>query len=187
MGSGSSSSDNLSSHLEKASKYWEKFCWWELPIHIIRASSKINNLNGSSSHNSLKSSPSVPLENRQSSSTSLQDDKIDKNLELLKEFKYATEVRGQEVDGKPLIIYICKFKNCNKEFSRTWNILDHARMHKGIKPFECKHCSKKFTQKGNLRKHLKTHTLPDVEDRKRYKCEFWDSSYTERYNYKVCA
>ena len=43
----------------------------------------------------------------------------------------------------------------------------------------------KFTQKGNLKKHLKTHMMPDVESRKRYKCEFWASSYTERYNYKV--
>lgn len=112
--------------------------------------------------------------------------KNDKNLVMLKDYEYITENRGVDEQGKPVIAYICKHKNCNKEFNRTWNILDHARMHKGVKPFSCDHCSKRFTQKGNLKKHVKTHLLPDVESRKRYQCEFCESSYTERYNYKVC-
>lgn len=111
--------------------------------------------------------------------------KSDMNLELLKEYEYATEEREQEGEDKPITIYICKHKNCNKEFTRTWNILDHARMHKGVKPYKCNFWMKQFTQKGNLRKHLKTHVMPNLEQRKRYKCEFCDSSYTERYNYKV--
>ena len=62
--------------------------------------------------------------------------KNDINLELLKEFEYDTEVRDVEGEEEPQTIYICKFNDCNKEFTRTWNILDHARMHKGIKPYK---------------------------------------------------
>ena len=111
--------------------------------------------------------------------------KSDKNLELLKNFEYITETRTDETIGKDVIIYIWKHDGCNKEFTRTWNILDHARVHMGVKPFTCNFCFKGFTQKGNLKKHLKTHTLPNVENRKRYYCEACGSSYTERYNFKV--
>ena len=111
--------------------------------------------------------------------------KSDINLELLRKFEYETVLRNVDGEDKPQTIYICKFDNCNKEFTRTWNILDHARMHKGVKPFSCDFCLKQFTQKGNLRKHLKTHLIPSINQRKRYKCEYCDSSYTERYNYKV--
>lgn len=111
--------------------------------------------------------------------------KSDMNLELLKDFEYITEERTNEADGKPSTVYICRYNNCNKEFTRTWNILDHARMHKGVKPFHCNFCNKGFTQKGNLKKHVKTHLVPDVEGRKRYRCDVCGSSYTERYNYKV--
>lgn len=37
--------------------------------------------------------------------------KSDANLELLKDFEYDTEIRGTELDGKPLMIYICRFGN----------------------------------------------------------------------------
>lgn len=113
--------------------------------------------------------------------------KSDVNLELLKEYEYTTETRQEEGEDEPITVYICKYNNCNKEFTRTWNILDHARMHKGVKPYSCKYCFKSFTQKGNLKKHLKTHLLPNIESRKRYKCDLCGSSYTERYNYKVSA
>ena len=61
--------------------------------------------------------------------------KSDYNLELLQNFEYSTEVRTDDADGKEVAIYICKYNNCNKEFTRTWNILDHARVHMGVKPF----------------------------------------------------
>ena len=111
--------------------------------------------------------------------------KSDLNLEMLKDFPFSIEVRKNGVGSDPLTVYICQFEGWNKEFTRTWNILDHARVHTGVKPFECEVWGKKFTQKGNLRKHTKTHTIPDVENRKRYRCEICSSSYTERYNYKV--
>ena len=88
-------------------------------------------------------------------------------------------------DGTITVIYVCKFEECNKKFTRTWNFLDHARTHKGIKPYKCQWCVKRFTQKGNLKKHLKQHLEPTLEERKKYKCRYCSSRYTEKYNYNV--
>lgn len=107
------------------------------------------------------------------------------NLELLKEFAYETiDVKNPE-DGTLSTIYRCKAEGCDKEFGRTWNMLDHARTHKGVKPFQCKWCPRSFTQKGNLKKHLKQHLEPTLNQRKKFKCQFCSSRYTEKYNYNV--
>lgn len=106
-------------------------------------------------------------------------------LEMLKEYDFVSEFRSNPKTGKFFIVYICKHDDCNKEFLRTWNLLDHARMHRGIKPYECEVCSKKFTQKWNLKKHIEKHNNPSVQSRRKFQCKIWDSKFTERYNYKV--
>lgn len=108
-----------------------------------------------------------------------------KNLTDLKNFPYKYEYRRNDKNGKMIVVYICKHSNCNKEFMRTWNLLDHARMHQGVRPFVCQFWNKSFTQKGNMRKHLLQHYQPDLTQRRRYKCQHCSSSFTERYNYKV--
>mmetsp|Transcript_15924 Transcript_15924/g.18459 ORF Transcript_15924/g.18459 Transcript_15924/m.18459 type:complete len:199 (-) Transcript_15924:72-668(-) len=109
--------------------------------------------------------------------------KNDINLQLLKDYEYSTEVRTTST-GRKQTVYVCIEEGCAKEFLRTCNLLDHVRMHKGIKPNMCEYCGKGFTQRSNLRKHLKVHQKPELEERKRYKCRYCESSYTERYNYK---
>lgn len=96
--------------------------------------------------------------------------KNDINLQLLKGFKYETDTRRTPT-GRPQTVYICGHEDCRKEFLRTCNLLDHMRMHEGIKPNNCEYCGKGFTQKSNLRKHLKVHLAPELQDRKRYTCE----------------
>jgi uncharacterized Zn-finger protein len=80
---------------------------------------------------------------------------------------YTTE-KKKDSNGKDALIYVCSVPNCGKEFMRTNNIIDHLRMHAGIKPFSCKFCFKSFTQKSNMKKHMKTHIMPALEQRKRY-------------------
>lgn len=70
----------------------------------------------------------------------------------------------------------------NKQFNKTWNIVDHLRMHEGIRPYRCHLWEKLFTQKGNLQKHLRQHVTSDVNQRKKYSWDEWGKSYTERYN-----
>lgn len=109
--------------------------------------------------------------------------KNDINLQILKQFEYDTELRTTPT-GRPQTIYLCKIEGWRKEFLRTWNLLDHMRMHSGIKPNMWDFWGKGFTQKSNLRKHLKIHVAPELEQRKRYTCNECGSKYTERYNFK---
>ena len=44
-----------------------------------------------------------------------------------------------DYDGSIITIYVCQHGICNKTFTRSWNFLDHARTHKGIKPYKCHH------------------------------------------------
>ena len=109
-----------------------------------------------------------------------------KYLSELQGFDYIVEERADEKDGKPSVVYICKHEGtCNQEFQRSWNLLDHVRMHYNIRPFVCQFCDFKFTQKGNLNKHMLKHLVPDIKDRKKFKCELCDKSYTKRSNYTV--
>ena len=52
-------------------------------------------------------------------------------------------------------ILIWKYDDWNKLFKKTWNLLDHFKVHTGAKPYRCKVCLRRFAQKGNLIKHCK--------------------------------
>ena len=105
--------------------------------------------------------------------------------EMLKHYQYQKVVEIDDVTHKEKITYICKYNEWNKVFTKTWNLLDHVRMHEGIRPFRCKHCPKSFTQKGNLKKHQIQHTIATLKERKRFKCQVCNKGYTEKYNLEV--
>mmetsp|Transcript_11364 Transcript_11364/g.10031 ORF Transcript_11364/g.10031 Transcript_11364/m.10031 type:complete len:82 (+) Transcript_11364:353-598(+) len=76
-------------------------------------------------------------------------------MNQLQEFDYEVVTRSTPITSKPAFVFICKHEGiCNKEFERSWNLLDHLRMHNGIKPFKCNECRKQFTQKCNMLKHI---------------------------------
>lgn len=80
---------------------------------------------------------------------------------ILKGFKFEYKPCKDAIRNKRIIV--CKYNNCDKEFNKSWNFLDHARMHEGIKPFVCDLCGKSFTQSGNMKKHRKQHLLKQEE------------------------
>ena len=106
------------------------------------------------------------------------------NAKFLKNYQCKVEERRNSKGGLTTF-YICKYQECNKEFTRTWSILDHVRMHEGVRPYVCKFCSRSYTQKGNMIKHMRRHTEPSVDTRRTYLCEFCGRGYTEKYNLKV--
>jgi len=64
-------------------------------------------------------------------------------------------------------------------------LLEHMKSHDSLKPHLCNWCGKRFSQRGNLKKHARQHINPDVNDRKRFKCQYCPKGYTERYNLRV--
>ncbi|CAI2384494.1 unnamed protein product [Moneuplotes crassus] len=101
---------------------------------------------------------------------------------LLKPFKHEKRIETLPDSGRTLMVYICKHGNCNREFTKIWNLVDHSRMHKGIRPYKCNFCSKAFTQKGNLKKHSKQHQHKSLEERRKFQCRICKKRYTEKYN-----
>lgn len=106
------------------------------------------------------------------------------NKILVKGLDYLTEVRIGR-NGRSYTVYKCTKQGCTREFMRTNNLLDHIRMHEGVKPYSCDYCGKSFTQNSNLKKHKKVHLVPQLNDRKQYQCNVCGAKYTERYNYRV--
>lgn len=58
-----------------------------------------------------------------------------RNLEALKNYTYESSFRKDPKTNKMVVVYTCGHEDCKKEFMRTWNLLDHLRMHEGIKPY----------------------------------------------------
>lgn len=79
-------------------------------------------------------------------------------LERLKAHPCTTEHQYNPITKRMNKIITCNYPNCGKKFTKTWNILDHFKVHTGDKPYKCQNCSKAFSQKGNLTKHLKLHS-----------------------------
>ena len=108
-------------------------------------------------------------------------------LRQLVGYKYETVTYYDVSREREITEYKCGYEECGKMLQKPWNLLDHVRMHEGVKPYLCQWCGKGFTQKGNLKKHARQHVNPDVNDRKRYSCRFCGKGYTERYNLKVIS
>ena len=80
-------------------------------------------------------------------------------------------------------VLICKYDSCNKEFIKTWNIVDHFRTHTKESPFIWRYWNKEFTQRGNLKKHLEKHKEEDKKEK--YQCNKCSNSYSSIYNLEV--
>jgi uncharacterized Zn-finger protein len=53
-------------------------------------------------------------------------------------------------------LFSCPFPDCEKVFTRRYNLTSHLRVHSGDRPFACPHCEVSFCRKHDLTRHIKS-------------------------------
>ena len=56
------------------------------------------------------------------------------NYKVLEGHEYEIK-ENPDPNAKQPRIYICKYDNCNKTFSKTWNLVYHFRVHTKLRPY----------------------------------------------------
>lgn len=67
-------------------------------------------------------------------------------------------------------LYICKYDDCNRIFTKTWNLVSHFRIHTNDKPYKWNECDKLFTQRSNLTRHVAIHWQKASKKVKMHRC-----------------
>lgn len=79
--------------------------------------------------------------------------------EIVRGYKHLITYEQTKFQKRTRKIIHWEYENWTKKFQKSWNFINHARMHLGIKPHQCDKWGRRFTQRGNLRKHILRHSL----------------------------
>lgn len=71
------------------------------------------------------------------SDISLKNRVSDEKNDILKEYKCSVTFAPSNTAKRKKRVIHCEYPHCARTFHKTWNFIDHARMHLGIRPFKC--------------------------------------------------
>lgn len=66
---------------------------------------------------------------------------------------------------------------CQKTFKRREHLVQHLKLHQGVRPFKCDQCEKAFNRKEHLLRHRTSHT-----GAKSFKCEHCQKMFSRKDN-----
>lgn len=66
---------------------------------------------------------------------------------------------------------------CQKQFKRREHLVQHMKLHQGVRPFKCDQCEKAFNRKEHLLRHRTSHT-----GAKSFKCEHCQKMFSRKDN-----
>ena len=79
-----------------------------------------------------------------------------KEMRVEGQMYYKKKVLNEETQRLNTVL-ICGEPACRREFNKKCNLIDHLRIHSGLKPHMCPICRKGFKQRAQLYKHKTTH------------------------------
>ncbi|KAI8907763.1 hypothetical protein DFJ77DRAFT_434351, partial [Powellomyces hirtus] len=78
---------------------------------------------------------------------------------------------------RPTKLYSCTYLNCNRQFTRHFNLQTHIKTHdpNRDKPFTCPLCDKSFGRKVDRDRHMNVHTKE-----KTHLCPYCSKTFTRK-------
>lgn len=61
------------------------------------------------------------------------------SVNALESYKYITLYKHNKKTNRTVRYFVCQYESCDKKFNKSWNFIDHMRMHNNEKPYTCVH------------------------------------------------
>lgn len=107
------------------------------------------------------------------------------NYEVLKGHKYEIIENPDKEKCPNKRLYLCKYDNWERVFTKTWNLVSHFRTHTSEEPYQCPNWFKQFSQLSNWSRHINIHCSKKMTDDQVYSWSKCSKKYSSKYNLNV--